>query len=314
MANRVRISTIGAMPLGLDPETDVEKAFDLVRSQWEREIEQVLPDRPDLIVLPEACDRPGGWPPERMHAYYRARGTRMQEFFAEIANKRRCYIAYAAVREAPDGTWRNSIVMLDRKGDAAGIYNKNHVTMGEHDDYGVLYGKDAPIIECDFGRVACAICFDLNFDELRLKYAAARPDIILFSSMYHGGLMQGYWAYSCRCHFVGAVCGLPCTILSPVGTVIATSTNYFDFVTATVNLDCLVAHLDDQWERLKALKAKYGPEVSIFDPGLLGPVLITSEAEGRTAREMAAEFEIELIDDYFARCRAHRRAPGRVEP
>jgi len=53
---------------------------------------------------------------------------------------------------------------------------------------GVLCGKEAPVFECDFGRVACAICFDLNFDELRLKIAKARPDLILFCSMYHGGL------------------------------------------------------------------------------------------------------------------------------
>jgi len=313
MANRVRISTIGAAPLGLQPTVDVAEALDLVRKQWEKEIRQVLPDRPDLIVLPEACDLPGHWPPRRIQEYYRARGNRMLDFFAGVAREHRCYIAYAAVREADDGTWRNSVILLDRRGEIAGIYNKNHVTMAECDDYGVLYGSGAPIIECDFGRVACAICFDLNFEELRLRYAAARPDLIIFCSMYHGGLMQAYWAYSCRCHLVSAVSRLPSAILSPVGTVIASSTNYFDFVTATVNLDCLVAHLDDQWDRLKALKEKYGRDVSIFDPGLLGPVLITSESEGRTAREMATEFSIEPIDDYFARCRAHRAAPGRIE-
>ena len=72
---------------------------------------------------------------------------------------------------------------------------------------GSLCGKDAPVFECDFGRVAFAICFDLNFDELRLKYVKAKPDLIIFSSMYHGGLMQAYWAYSCRAYFVGAIAG-----------------------------------------------------------------------------------------------------------
>ena len=86
--------------------------------------------------------------------------------------------------------------------------------------------------------MACAICFDLNFDELRLVYAKAKPDLIVFSSMFHGGIMQAYWVYSCRCHFVSAV-GFPAIrseIRNPHGRVIASTTDHYDFVTATVNL------------------------------------------------------------------------------
>jgi predicted amidohydrolase len=59
----------------------------------------VLPDKPDLIVLPEACDRPAGMSMEIQFRYFKA-------------------------------------------------------------------GKEAPVFQCDFGRIACAVCFDLNFDEL----------------------------------------------------------------------------------------------------------------------------------------------------
>src|SRR5690606_27636859 len=124
---------------------------------------------------------------------------------------------------------------------------------------------------------AFVICFDLNFEELRLKYQAAKPDLIVFPSMYHGGLMQEYWAYSCRAHFVSSVApaNLPSEIISPVGHTLAASTNYFDFTTATVNLDCRVVHLDGNWGKLRALKEKYGSQVTIFDPGRLGAVLLT---------------------------------------
>ena len=189
-----------------------------------------------------------------------------------------------------DGSWRNSSVMLDRTGNIAGIYNKNHVVIEETTKAGILCGRDAPIIDCDFGRVAFAICFDLNFDELRLKYVKAKPDLIIFSSMYHGGLMQAYWAYSCRCHFVGAIAG------------------------ANVNLDCALVHLDYNWERLRKLKAKYGPKVKITDPGCLGAVLVSSEDEKISVEEMVKEFEIELLDDYMARALAHRHKPGNMGP
>ena len=123
-------------------------------------------------------------------------------------------------------------------------YDKNHPTIGEIEQ-GKLPGTKVPIIECDFGRVAAVICFDLNFDRLREQVKAAKPDLILFSSNYHGGLMQGYWAYSCRSHFVGSIRRIaPSEIRNPLGNVIATNTDYFDYAVADVNLDCELVHLD----------------------------------------------------------------------
>ena len=124
--------------------------------------------------------------------------------------------------------------------------------------------------------------------------------------MYHGGLMQSYWAYACRAHLVTAVCGLPSAILSPVGNELASTTNYFDFAISEVNLDCQMVHLDFNWDKLRAMRVRYGTEVSVFDPGYLGSVLISSESEERSSADLIAEFEVELLDDYMRRSVAHR--------
>ncbi|MHC4396708.1 MAG: carbon-nitrogen hydrolase family protein [Planctomycetota bacterium] len=302
----VKIATIGPRPLTVEMETKPQKVVDKMIAHWQNRFAQVLPDRPDLIVVPEACDRPAGFPLDKRLQYYRVRKNQVRDYFAKVAKENNCYIVYSAVRETDDGSWRNSSVMLDRKGNITGIYNKNHLVIEENTQAGVLYGQDAPVIECDFGRVAFAICFDLNFDELRAKYVKARPDLIIFPSMYHGGLMQAYWAYSCRSHFVAAAAGLPCEIYNPLGQVVASSTNYFDFVVATVNLDCRLVHLDYNWGRLKAMKNKYGPEVKIADPGHLGAVLVSSESENICVDEMIKEYQIELLDDYMKRALQHR--------
>jgi len=310
---RVKIATIGPRPPSVQADAQPQAVVAKMIAHWRGRFAQVLPDKPDLIVVPEACDRPAGLSLDKRLEYYRVRKDQVQRFFAKTARQNKCYIVYSAAREMEDGTWRNSSVLIDRAGKVAGVYNKNHVVIEETTKAGILCGRDAPVIDCDFGRVAFAICFDLNFDELRLKYKQARPDLLIFSSMYHGGLMQAYWAYSCRCHFVGAVAGLPCEIRTPLGEVAASNSNYFDYVVATVNLDCCLVHLDYNWNRLKALKAKYGPEVTITDPGYLGCVLVSSEHETVSAERMIREFDIELLDDYMKRALAHRHAPGNME-
>ena len=281
---------------------------------WQEKLDKVLPDRPDVIVLPELCDVPPCWRQKKLKEYLAARGTRVQEFVAAVARENRCYIAYATARQVADGTWRNSTILLDRAGNVAGIYDKNHVVIDEYEEWGIQYGKDAAVIECDFGRVACAICFDLNFDDIRRKIASARPDLILFSSMYHGGLMQAYWAYSCRAHFVAALhINRPSAIIAPTGEIIAGTTNYFDYVTATVNLDCDLFHLDFNRPKLEAAKAKHGHKLTLHDPGLLGAVLLSSETDEFTVEDVAKEFELEMLDDYFNRSLAHRREHSRMK-
>ena len=313
MADYVKVSTIGFRPPEENPGSG-QGAVDRMVGFLRGRLDQVLPDRPDLIVLPEACDRYPSRSIEERLAYYRTREDQVRDFLADVAAEHRCHIAYSAVREMSDGTWRNSTQIVGRDGDVLGVYNKNHVVITETTEGGILCGRDAPIIQCDFGRVGCAICFDLNFDEVRLKYVRSKPDLLLYSSMYHGGLMQRYWAYSCRAHMVTAIAGLRSMVISPVGHVLASTTNYFDFVTATINLDCKVAHLDFNWEKLAEMKRRHGPKVSVFDPGHLASVLISSETDEFTSDDLIREFEIELLDDYMARSLAHHHDPGNVEP
>jgi predicted amidohydrolase len=310
----VTIATLGPSPITVSANTEPQQVVNRVIAHWKSQFARVLPDKPDLIVVPEACDRPRGLSSEKQAEYFRVRKNQVREYFAQVARENNCYMVYSAKRAVADGTWRNSSVMIDRKGKVVGTYNKNHPTIGENDG-GILTGRDAPVIECDFGRVVFAICFDLNFDEIRLKYVKAKPDLIVFSSMYHGGMMQAYWAYSCRSHFVGAIAGraTPSQIRNPLGQVLASNTNYFDYAVSRVNLDCALVHLDENWGRLRAMKDKYGSKVKITDPGQLGSVLIASEHETVSIDEMIDEFEIEHLDDYFARSLTYRLKPGHME-
>lgn len=305
-ARYVTVATIGNVP-SIERDQSPEKMVEQVIAFWKNELDQVLPDKPDLILLPEFCDHSGAG-----EAYLAVRGNKVLDYFATVAREHRCYIVFGTKRKNDQGIWRNSCVLIDRNGEIAGIYDKNFPTIGEMEQ-GIKASDQTPVFRCDFGTVGIAICFDLNFDELRMKYAALKPDLILFSSMYHGGFVQSLWAYSCRSFFVGSVYrSTPSEILNPLGEVIASNTNYFDYAVAKINLDYEIVHLDYNWEKLRQLKSKYGEGVNIHDPGKLGVVLVTSNDEKVSVQEMTDEFRLERVDDYFQRARKFRLNEGNL--
>jgi predicted amidohydrolase len=202
--NNVNIATIGKGSPVLNKSLTMQEKVDQMIVFWHNELAQVLPDQPDLIVLPEVCDQAGGLNLEEKYQYYKVRGNQFLNFLASVAKENHCYIAFGTKRIDEEENWRNLCVLVDREGEIAGIYNKNYITFRAI-EFGTKAGDQTPIFKTDFGTIGCAICFDLNFDELRQKYAKLKPNLILFPSMYHGGLVQSYWAYSSESYFVGSI-------------------------------------------------------------------------------------------------------------
>jgi hypothetical protein len=301
---RVKVATIGNTPKVIESDNKQE-IVDHVLQFWDQELKQVTRSKPDLIVLPEFCDLSS-----LGEAYLNVRRNQVLEYFSSIAKAHRCYLAFGMQREDEKGYWRNSCVLIGRDGRIAGIYDKNFPTIGEMET-GIKPGNEAPIIECDFGRVAIAICFDLNFDELRTRYAKENPDLIIFSSMFHGGVVQKLWAYTCQSYFVSSVYrGYPSEIRDPLGEVIESTTHNYDYAVTSINLDFKRVHLAYNLLNLTALKGKYGKSVRISDPGEYASVLVTSENSDVSAEQMIEEFNIEPFDDYLDRSREFKFEEG----
>lgn len=303
---RIVVGVLGSGYAAVAPDVSYEEAVTAVIAHWRRELEPLWPDRPDLVVLPEMCDFLPALPPERAKDYYAFRGDRILDFFRAVARERQSYLTYPAIRRLPDGTWRNSVQLIDRTGEVAGCYDKNYPLAAEI-AWGVLPGRESPVIRTDFGRVMMAICFDLNFAELRQRCAEAQPDLILFPSMFHGGLLQSIWADECGSYFVGAIAGMEGGIVDPLGLPVGRSSNHTAHFTAAINPDCRVVHLDHHQEKLKKLKEKYGRDVTIFDPGRFGAVLVSSERADLGVDAMLRESAIEPRDDYLRRSAEIRR-------
>lgn len=242
-----------------------------------------------------------------------ASGMRMEEaespdkpgvflkLYMDFARKEQCHVA-GSLKLLEENKVYNSAVFIDDKGEFVGAYSKTFLTIGEIEQ-GLTPGNGAKVFDTKIGRLGGAICFDLNFSELRSEYAKLKPDIIAFQSMYHGGLAQETWAYECRSFFVSALPFLGGGILDPFGRTMALTDCYNTIARSKINLDRVMTHLDYNWGKFPEIQRKYKDEVKIEIPANIGPALIYSESEKRTALDIAEEFKLELLDDYFKRAR-----------
>ncbi|MCJ7736524.1 MAG: carbon-nitrogen hydrolase family protein [Anaerolineae bacterium] len=216
-----------------------------------------------------------------------------------FAASEHCLVA-GSVKLQEDGAVYNSIVFVGPNGKVLGTYHKTNLTIGEISD-GLKSGGGAVLLETPIGKLGGIICFDLNFEDIRKEYSALKPDILVFASMYHGGLMQQIWAYECRAYFVSALPFLGGGIMDPFGTPLALTDCYSPIASAVINLDRAMVHLDYNREKFPDIIRKYHDEVEIRIPPNIGSALIISRTDERSAADIVMEFELEPLDVYFSR-------------
>lgn len=252
----------------------------------------------NLVVLSEAIESLGQCNDDAEEV---ARPGPFLQLYQDFARSEKCMVVGSLKLRQGTNVY-NSQAFIDAEGLVCGVYHKNRLTLGEL-DAGLSPGEEPVVVKMGSVRLGGVICFDLNFCELRKKYEELKPDILAFSSMYHGGFVQQTWAYECGAFFVSALPFLGGGILDPFGIPLALTDCYNKTAVARINLDRALVHLDYNSDKFAEIRKKYGRDVRIQIPANFGSAMLTSESADRSALDIVAEFELELRDDYFARAR-----------
>lgn len=146
---KAKIAVIGAAPAYQPMSAQI---VENIRKFWTLKLDQVKSSKPDLILLPEACDRPSNMSVEEQFAYFRHRKDSLQHFFAAKAKEFNSYIAAGMKIQAINGQWYNTILLFDRSGNLVSTYIKNFPTIDEL-EAGIVPGRDPLLFQCDFGSV-----------------------------------------------------------------------------------------------------------------------------------------------------------------
>lgn len=219
--------------------------------------------------------------------------------YREFAIRNHCTVA-GSIKLKDQGQIYNALVYIGPNGEFLGDYRKVFPTLGEL-ERGISPGTGATVIETPAGKLGGVICYDLNFEQLRNQYHELKPDILLFSSMFHGDHLQSNWAYHCRSWFVAACKDNTSDILNPLGRLTASTNYYMRIVRDRVNLDRFVMHLDHNLEIFPDIRRRYGDEISIEANPKLGVAVLYSESDKRNAGDIAGEFGLIQLDELFER-------------
>jgi predicted amidohydrolase len=215
----------------------------------------------------------------------------------------------------------NSVPIVDRTGKFVMVYRKNYPTIGEL-EAGVTPGWEVPVAECDGVRVGASVCFDANFDSVGAELEKGRARLVFWPSMYWGGQLLQHWALRYGFYVVVAY-GMESAVIDMSGrylvkqgpdSIQVRAGRLPPWAVAEVNVAREVFHLDDNQNKLKALREKHGPdvEIEVFDPE--GYFLLASRREGLHVAEIAKEFQLETLRDYLARSVRKRELHLRGHP
>lgn len=299
MARRmVRVGTVSHHPShGVDtPENEAR-----LMAEAERLIERAARMGAELVAFPE-CYPQLAVGDVFHHAEPADGGTLTRA--RESAARHGLYLVWPRAEYDPGrGGLRNTSILIGRDGGVVGRYDKMFPTEREI-AAGCVPGTDCPIFETDFGRVGLLICFDLNFREVRDRLAEQEPDLVVFSSMYRGGRQLEALAFELGSFVVSAVRPELGRILDRCGGLVK-ETTYETLGVAELNTNSVAMHMDNNWGKMDAMLARYGPALR-FDYHTREAYFVISGDEGVEVRDVEREFELESARDYFERSRRLR--------
>ena len=246
--------------------------------------------RPDIVALPEVF-LPGD--PESIPGPVTRR-------LAEWAERHSSYVLFG-LRTKTDGKMYNSAVLLDRRGQLVGQYNKAYPTEKELAD-GVHPGDtDPPVFQTDFGKIGVQICFDVNWwDSWRkLKQKGAR--LVFFPAAYPADRQLAALAVANQVFIASATNSRLSRIYDITGEVLAESGRFQPWAGAVLPLGRRLFEIDFNTAKVRAAQMKYGPKIDLkwyheddwFTLASLDPQL--------TLEDLTAEFGLVPLNEYRER-------------
>ncbi len=156
----------------------------------------------ELIVLPEMFALMGGTDAQKRKVSEPFRIGPIQTKLAQIARENQIWLAAGTlpITEANQKNPNSSCMLFSPEGEIINRYDKIHLfdvdlpngdSYRESDTYS--HGKEPTMIETPFGRLGFAVCYDLRFPELFVRYRELEVDVIIVPAAFTAHTGAVHW-------------------------------------------------------------------------------------------------------------------------
>lgn len=216
----------------------------------------------DLAVLSETTVS-GEAGPDALSCAVPLEGSFSNAFSAK-AREFGCYIIAPTYLRESAAVCSNAAVLFGRKGELAGIYRKVHLVVspdGKRLEGGTTPGREFPVFNCDFGRLAIQICYDMEFDHGWQQLSGKAVDLIAWPTQSPQTARPAARAIEQRCYIVSSTWRHNASIFEPTGKILAQLKPPGEVMVQEIDLSYAILPWTSRLRNGKALEEKFGARI-----------------------------------------------------
>jgi predicted amidohydrolase len=252
----------------------------------------------DVIALPELCRGQNDKSEEDLH------GPTVTTM-AALAKKYKTYIVCPIDRRNKN-LRLNTVVLLDRSGKVACVYDKVFPYWSEYDVHpSADVGEDAQMYRADFGLLGFATCFDVNFPEVWKRLSDKGAEVVIWPSAYSAGTSLQAHAINHHFYIVSATQTSDCLAYDITGEkLFYKKSENVNVATVTFDLDRGIYHENFNLANRDKLLKEHPEDVEQEKWMELEQwFVLKAKRPGVSARELAKQYGLEELRHYLDRSR-----------
>jgi predicted amidohydrolase len=190
----------------------------------------------------------------------------MRDTFVRKARQHHTYIVVPTylLDDKEKKVCSNAAILIGRTGELVGIYRKVHLAVHTGSNAledGTSPGKQAPVFNCDFGKLGIQICFDIEFDDGWAELARQGAELVAWPTQSPQTARPAFRAMQNRYYVVSSTWRNNASFFEPTGRIIAQIRDPEHVLVEQLDLSYAILPWSSKLQHGNALKQKYGDKV-----------------------------------------------------
>jgi predicted amidohydrolase len=187
----------------------------------------------------------------------------LRDTFARKAREQHCYIVVPTylLEDKSKKLCSNAAILFGRSGEVVGIYRKAHLAVHTGSDSlegGTTPGKQAPVFECDFGKLGIQICYDMEWDYGWSELARKGAELVAWPTQSPQTTQPAARAIAHRYYIVSSTWRNNASFFEPTGKITAQIREPAHILVEQLDLSYAILPWSPQLHNGAAFKEKYG--------------------------------------------------------